>query len=101
MSMIERRHRFQIYFQILWEIHLESQRTGLVKPTHISYSVSVPYNRLKEYLKELVNMGMIVDHGTYKITEKGERFLVEYERLTNFLADMGMLKVNNLLKVST
>ena len=94
--MVERRHRFQIYFQILEEIRKEIQRTGLAKPTHISYKVGVPYDRLKEYLKELVQIGMITDHETYKITEKGEKFILEYGKLTIFLNDVGLLKVENL-----
>lgn len=87
--MVERRHRFHIYFQILEEVQRENRR-GIVKPTHLSYKVSVPFDRLKEYLKELTKMEMIDE--ACKITVKGEKFLLEYGRMMNILNDMGMLK---------
>jgi len=96
--MTGKRHKFQIYFQILDEIQRDYLTEGTVKPAHVSYKVGVPYVRLKRYLEEMEKIDIIDE--TLRITEKGERFLFEYGRMMDFLSRMGMLKFNIPLEIS-
>jgi predicted transcriptional regulator len=58
--------------------------------THIQLMTHVPFDRLKIYLSELKQLGLIQAGSSPKITEKGEQFLIEYEKVLDFMKRMGL-----------
>jgi predicted transcriptional regulator len=58
--------------------------------THLQLMTNVPFDRLKMYLSELKQLGLIKAGSSPKITEKGEQFLIEYEKVLDFMKRMGL-----------
>jgi predicted transcriptional regulator len=58
--------------------------------THIQLMTNVPFDRLKIYLSELKQLGLIQAGSSMEITEKGEQFLIEYEKVLDFMKRMGL-----------
>ncbi len=68
---------------------------GRAKPTHILYKANLSHDRLTKYLSlledsELVERSVEDDKTEYSITEKGERFLVEFRRMEQFADAFGL-----------
>lgn len=90
--MAKRRSKARILFDILNSV---DRRGGRIKPTHILYGANLAHNRMKGYLEFLLEKGMIeeVSEGGrmyYILTEKGRRFLAEYERIEQFSEAFGV-----------
>jgi predicted transcriptional regulator len=72
-------------------LELISTRDGKARPTHIMYKANLSHEMLVEYMNELKQKGFITEHidkdnrRTYKITEKGSKFIAEYRAMTRFL----------------
>ena len=70
--MAERRTKYEIVYDILGVLQ---KKGGSVKPTHVLYGGNLSYDRLKKYMQELEEGGLIekaVQEGKtrYKLTEK-------------------------------
>jgi len=75
----------------LTELHRESLRKSEnIVLSHIQARIQVPYDRLKTYIKDLVNLGLIEDDVSMKITKKGIKYLKEYGKILNFMRDIGL-----------
>ena len=67
-------------------------RDGKAKPTHIMYKANLSNEMLNEYIKELLVKEFIKEHKdrdgkrTYSLTDKGYKFLTEYNKMKGFLA---------------
>jgi len=90
--MAERRSKHQIIYDILTLI---SNKGGKVKPTHILYGGNLSHDRLKKYLKELIDAGFIeqVKEKTktfYTITEKGYKFIEEFKKIEEMTRAFGI-----------
>ena len=56
------------------------------KKTQIVYKADLNFRMLEEYLPHLVDKGLIENTGgEYKTTEKGERFLTDYQKMKEML----------------
>ena len=62
---------------------------GVAKPTKVQLSSNLAYDKLTRYLDELENKKMILQ-GPLLITEKGRDFLQDYDRISNFILEMGI-----------
>jgi len=51
---------------------------------------SVMFERLKQYITEMVELGLIEDEISLKLTEKGKSYIREYERVLDFMKRMGL-----------
>ena len=69
---------------------LESERKNKVVLTHLQIKLNVPFDRLKQYLKQLVELGLIEDEASPKLTKKGREFIHEYEKILDFMKRMGL-----------
>jgi len=74
---------------------LRAVQDGPAKVTHILYRANLSHDRLTRYLSQLEESGLIVrqqdgDKITYAITEKGQRFLVEFRRMEEFADAFGL-----------
>ena len=58
--------------------------------TRIQVKINVPFDRLKNYLSELNELGLIENENTLKLTEKGRQYLEEYENVLDFMKRMGI-----------
>lgn len=90
--MVERRSKHQIIYDIL---NLISQKGGKVRPTHILYGGNLSHDRLKKYLKELIEggfIGNVEEKGKifYILTEKGYKFIVEFKKIEEMTQAFGI-----------
>lgn len=84
-----RRDRLKIYMDLLRIIRIESRRERIVL-TRLQQKSNVPYDRLKTYLGELKERGLIEDENAPRLTEMGRQSLAEYERVLEFMKRMGL-----------
>ena len=78
----------EIYNDILSAIKLESI-SGEARPTRIQASSNLAYDKLARYLGELEGRKMITQN-PLGITERGHDFLQDYDRIKDFLQEMGV-----------
>ena len=62
---------------------------SVVLPTRVQLRCNLAYDKLTRYLDELENRKMI-QQSPLLITEKGRDFLQDYDRISNFVLDMGI-----------
>jgi predicted transcriptional regulator len=89
MKRIQRRDKLKIYGDLLSVLHSESGAEKIVL-THVQVRIGVPFDRLKTYIAELVDLGLIQDETSLILTEKGIQYLREYERILDFMNRMGL-----------
>ena len=89
MKRIARRDRLKIYGDLLSKLYAENKEENIVL-TRIQVQMKVPFDRLKTYISELNYLGLIQDEASLKLTEKGKQYLVEYEKVLDFMKRMGI-----------
>ena len=62
---------------------------SVAKPTRVQLRSNLAYDKLARYLDELENRKMILQ-SPLLITEKGREFLQDYDRISNFILEMGV-----------
>jgi predicted transcriptional regulator len=62
---------------------------NVAKPTRVQLRSNLAYDKLARYLDELENKKMILQSPLF-ITEKGKDFLQDYDRISNFILEMGI-----------
>ena len=90
MKKIERRDRMKIYRDILSILYHETKKEKVVL-THVQLKTNVPYDRLKKYIDELKELGLIQDELSLQLTEKGQQYLREYQTVLDFMERMGLI----------
>ena len=78
----------EIYNDILSAINLELTN-GEARPTRVQILSNLAYDKLVRYLNELENKKMII-RDPLVITEKGQDFLQDYDRIKGFVTSMGI-----------
>jgi predicted transcriptional regulator len=78
----------EIYNDILSAIKLELIN-GEAKPTRVQSLSNLAYDKLMRYLVELEGRNMITQN-PLKITDKGHDFLSDYDRIKDFLSEIGV-----------
>jgi predicted transcriptional regulator len=89
MKKIARRDKLKIYGDLL-SILYEEYGSGKIVPTRVQMRLNVPFDRLKTYLTELTNLGLIEAEPSFQVTEKGKEYLREYEKIIDFMKRMGI-----------
>jgi len=79
----------KIYGDVLFIIKSEARKEKVVL-THIQLKTNVPFDRLKLYMGELKELGLIQDEPALKLTEKGQQYLREYGSVLDFMKRMGL-----------
>ena len=59
------------------------------KPTRVQLKTNLAYDKFARYLNELQNKEMINKH-PLMITERGKDFLQDYQRISDFVLEMGI-----------
>jgi predicted transcriptional regulator len=89
MKKIPRRDKLKIYGDLLSALHAESGAEKIVL-TQVQVRINVPFDRLKTYIAELVDLGLVQDENSLKLTRKGKQYLREYDRVLDFMKRMGL-----------
>jgi predicted transcriptional regulator len=81
----------ELYNDILKAIvdEITNDDNRLAKPTRVQLRSNLAYDKLARYLDELENKKMILQ-SPLLITEKGRDFLQDYDRISNFILEMGV-----------
>lgn len=83
-----KRNKMEIYNDILSAIKQELNH-GEARPTRIQSKSNLAYDRLTRYLDELETEGMITKK-PLALTQKGRDFLQDYDRIKEFLEEIGV-----------
>ena len=89
MRKLPRRDKLKIYGDLLSILHNESKKEKVVL-TRVQLRTNVPFDRLKTYIVELKELGLIMDEPSLQLTEKGKQYLREYEAVLDFMKSMGL-----------
>ena len=89
MRRLPRRDKLKIYGDLLSILYGEA-KTEKVVLTRIQLKTNVPFDRLKIYLTELKDLGLIIDEPALKLTEKGKQYIKEYQTVLDFMKRMGL-----------
>jgi predicted transcriptional regulator len=87
---IQRRDKLKIYGDLLFALSSESSTEKIVL-TRVQARTRVPFDRLKIYIAELVDLGLIEDETSMRLTGKGSQYLREYEKVLSFMKRMGLV----------
>ena len=89
MKKIRRRDKLKIYGDLLSVLNDQSKTEKIIL-TRVQARINVPFDRLKKYLSDLTDLGLIEENISFKLTEKGKQYLTEYERILEFMKNMGL-----------
>ena len=89
MKKIQRRDKMKIYGDLLLVLQAETVNERIVITRIISKS-NIPFSRLKEYISDLKQLGLIEDETSLKLTEKGKEYLDKYKTVLAFMKSMGI-----------
>jgi predicted transcriptional regulator len=89
MKRISRRDKLKIYGDLLSALYYKTNTEKIVL-TRVQAEVNVPFDRLKNYISELEELGLIQDKDSLELTEKGKQYLREYEKVLEFMNRMGL-----------
>ena len=91
MKNIKRRDKMKIYGDLLSALRTEYRgELEKIVLTRVQMRVNVPFDRLKKYITELVNLNLIQDETSLKLTKKGRSYLEEYKKVLDFMKRMGL-----------
>ena len=81
----------ELYNDILKAIteELTNDDDSVAKPTRVQLHSNRAYDKLARYLDELENKKMIIQ-SPLLITERGRDFLQDYDKISNFVLEMGV-----------
>jgi predicted transcriptional regulator len=88
MKEIPRRDKMKIYGDLLFALKNEPRSEEVVL-THVQVQIGVPFDRFKNYLMELKELGLI-EETSLELTEKGNQYLKEYQEILVFMKRMGL-----------
>jgi predicted transcriptional regulator len=86
---IQRRDRMKIYGDLL-RVLLDESSKEKITISKIMTKSNLPFTRLKKYVADLVELGLIEDETSLKPTEKGKQYLNQYETILAFMESMGL-----------
>lgn len=89
MRRLPRRDKLKIYGDLLTILYGEARAEKVVL-TRVQLKTNVPFDRLKVYLTELEELGLIVDEPPLRLTEKGKQYIKEYQTVLDFMKRMGL-----------
>jgi predicted transcriptional regulator len=88
MKKIPRRDKMKIYGDLLMILNDQSKTEKIIL-TQVQVRMGVPFDRLKNYISELAELGMI-EEISLMLTEKGKQYLIEYAKVLDFMKRMGL-----------
>jgi predicted transcriptional regulator len=88
----EKRHKLQLYHDILCAIEEDAIRCGAARPTRIQHYSRLSYDKMMGHFGEMEEKGMIRrgSDGVVSITPKGRKFVEQYSELINLIESVGL-----------
>ena len=88
----ERRTKLAIFSDIL---RVLQRNNGVAKPTHILYGANLSHKRMKQYLSEMLEKEFVQEASAkgkkvYRITKKGQEFLMQAKKIKEFSEAFGI-----------
>ena len=89
--MAGRREKLDIIKDILEAIR---DKGGTIKPTHLLYKSNLSHDSMKRYVQDLMEREMVEEleekkNKKYGITDKGLKFLTDYQQIKTFTDSFG------------
>jgi predicted transcriptional regulator len=89
MKKIPRRDKLIIYGDLLVALQNRASSEKIVL-SQVQTKINLPYDRMKTYIKDLVDLGLVEDQTSLKLTSKGKQYIKEYKRVLDFIKRMGI-----------
>ena len=87
---VDKRNKYEIYYDILYALRFESVSNGKFSLTRAARQANLPYNRFRETLRMLSDLDLCIPaKNEYLITEKGKEYIEEYHKINDFFKRMG------------
>ena len=87
----EKRHKLQLFYEILCAIEEDTMHNEVAKPTHVQHFTRMSYDKMMNHFEELEQKGMIHRvSGLIAITGKGRQFIEQYHQLMNLIESAGL-----------
>ncbi|HEV8387974.1 MAG TPA: winged helix-turn-helix domain-containing protein [Nitrososphaera sp.] len=87
----EKRHKLQLFFEILCAIEEDTIHNDVAKPTHVQHFTRLSYDKMMNHFEELEQKGMIHRvSGLIAITAKGTKFIEQYDQLMDLIESAGL-----------
>jgi predicted transcriptional regulator len=85
-----RRDRLKIYGDLLAALNEEAKNEKKVL-LRVQVRTNLPFTRLKGFIQDLIELGLIEDEDSLKLTAKGKQYLKEYDQVLKFIERMGII----------
>ena len=90
VEVLMKRSKLRIYYDILKALNSDSCNEHF-SLTRISRMVNLPYDRFIKCLDKLIHSGLVSSvRKKFVLTEKGFEYIKEFERMSAFLASVGL-----------
>ncbi|MGB6673395.1 MAG: winged helix-turn-helix domain-containing protein [Candidatus Nitrosopolaris sp.] len=88
----EKRHKLQLFYDIICAVQDDMINSDSARPTHIQHYSRLSYDKMSNYVDELERKGMICREsgGLVSITNKGREFTKQYGQLINLVESVGL-----------
>lgn len=87
----EKRHKLQLFYDILCAIEEDTLHNEVARPTHIQHFTRLSYDKMMNHFGELEQKGMIHRvSGLIAITAKGKKFIEQYDQLIGLIESAGL-----------
>lgn len=85
----EKRNKLELYNAVLNAIRNDLIDNKTSKPTRVQFLVGTSYDKLTEYLNEMKKKNLVTLQ-PLRITEKGKKFLQEYDKIDELTKKVGL-----------
>jgi len=89
MKIKNRRAKMMIYGDLLAILNAEAKNEKRTL-THIQVKLNVPFDRFKQYLYDLEELGYIENQTSLKLTPAGRKYLENYRKILDLMDRMGI-----------
>ena len=87
----EKRHKLQLFYEILYAIKEDTMHNGVSRPTHVQHFIILSCDNLVKHFDELEEKGMIHRvSGLVSVTAKGKKFIEQYDQLISLIESAGV-----------
>ena len=87
----EKRHKLQLFYEILCAIEENTMHNEPARPTHIQHISRLSYDKMMNHFDELRGKEMIYRHrGLISITNRGREFTNQFNDPVNLIERVGL-----------
>lgn len=90
----DKRNRLELYYAVLDAIRMDLADNETARPTRIQFLAGTSYDKLTTYFEELKKKKLILTK-PLTVTEKGQKFLREYDKINELTKKLGIKFLQN------